>query len=268
MNILVSQTDYAHLWKYDDGQVTKLVMRNFRTHHLAPSNTPKVDASMLPAELTTKIILLNFMMMLKEYNFQEASELLVDQLTVRTIYLNLFPGRNLITVSEMIGRIYRTLHMLETIYDDYLTVPNYGRVEHVALRFTHRGDLGMARNSMLNPWDFRCDIRLEEFDTDVESKVFLGGPDLGDSILIGGSSSNGVIRAQTIFHPVLTILLGDKADILLPTESNFWRNKNFISFSKLLRKVFGPNAGVFYMCRRNGDHENVFVTSSDMIIRL
>jgi len=61
---------------------------------------------------------------------------------------------------------------------------------------------------------------------------------------------------------------GDKADILLPTESSFWRNKNFISFSKLLRKVFGPNAGVFYMCRRNGDHENVFVTSSDMIIRL
>ena len=206
--------------------------------------------------------------MMKNYNFQDAAELLVDQFTTRTIYLKLFPGKSLVTVADMISRIYRTLHMFETIYDDYLTIPNYGRIEHVALRFTHHGDLYTARSSLLQPWDFRCEIRLEEFETDVGSKVFLGGPDLGDSILIGGSSNNGVIRATTIFHPVLTILLGDKADVLLPNESTFWRNKNFIAFSKLLRKVFGPNTGVFYMCRRSDDHDNVFVTSSDLIIRL
>ena len=269
MNILVSQTDYAHLWKYDNGQVTKLTLRNFHTHILSPTGTPLVDATILPPELKTKIIFINFMMMLKDYNFQEAADLLVDRLTVKTIYMELFrPGKAIVSINGMIVRIYRTLHLLESIYDDYLTVPNYGRIEHVALRFTHRGLLGAARNTVLNPWDFRCNIRLEEFDTDVESKVFLGGPDLGDSILIGGACDNGVIMAKTIHHPVITIILCDKTDVLLPIESNFWRNKNFICFSRLLRKVFGPHSGVFYMCRRNGDHDNVFITSSDMIVSL
>ena len=268
MQVLISHTDYAHLWRYINGSVIKLTLRNFRTHNLTPTDTPPVDASVLPVELKSKIIVMNFMNLIKDYNFEDACDMLVDHFNVTTIYKRLYPGKNILNCGEMITRIYRTLHLMETFHDDYLTCPNYQRMENVAIRLTHLGALGDARTGPLNPWDFRTDIRLEEYATDLESKIYHTGPDLGDSVLIGGEFEHGVIHCKAIYHPMITIILSDKADVLLPTESTFWRNKNFICFSRLLRRAFGPNAGIFYMVRRDTDYDNVFVTSSDVIVAL
>ena len=254
-------------WKYDNEKLVKILFKNFDDHDMLLRTRCDVDLPTLPLEIINQIIKEVVLIRLQTINLDQVFELcVVSKNTCKVVYEQIY-GLTEIKHTEMIRRIGVTLEIVEYIYDYFITRENPDELNKVAIRL-----FKMVHNSaVLFPWDFHPQGRLESIDTDgteIPDIISITGACYGDTVWIHGTNDDGMIEYDMIEQPVITLILSQINDQLIPREISLIRNNAFIKFSQLLRTVFGGNkTGVYYMVRVPSN-ENPFITFSDTLIQI
>lgn len=265
--ILLTQTKWTHVFQLGkDYKISPIKFTKYQDLILSPMFTPPCLFD-LPGELIMKTLQISFFDLLYSKNFQDAFEIvLCNRLIAKQIYTLLF-GYATIPVTEMIKRLHSSLYLIDIFYDEYLTVPNGLKVHRKAIRLERKS----ARTAITAPWDYYHEIQLEghgrQQSSDGPANPYLTGPYYGDIIHVYGKSTDGIVYAEEIKHPVFTFILSTLNKTLIPNESNFWRNKYFKKFSDLLKIIFGKNTGIYFMVKPAGNDDNPFISTSDCYVK-
>lgn len=162
----------------------------------------------------------------------------------------------------MARHMHASLYLVETFYDEYLSGVNGNKISRTAIR------LETCRTAKpVAPWDFFTEIQLERhsriIDRDGPANPYLTGPYYGDIVNVYGKSVQGVVLADQMHHPVFTLILSTVDGTLIPDEGDFWHNRPFKRFARLLKTIFGKHTGVYFMVKPYGNEGSPFISQSD-----
>lgn len=232
-------------------------------------NTTQISPTTLPVELVLLIVKRLLMIYLQTQNLESAFELCtLNSEICKVIYYQVFGIQKTPNIREMIHRLAKTFYLVESIYDEFLTVPNLGTYSKVGLVLTRLPNKIRTRNN--GPWDYDLDILLEELVLDNLSPHVhaFSGPTHADTCWVQGTELNGVIDVTVMEQPVINFILQDYTDALIPHERTWGQNKFFCYFSRLLRVTFGKQTGVYYMVKPGPHARNPFITRSETLMSL
>lgn len=270
MKLLVTQSKTStRIWNYYDGFIKPCYLASFTSHDLVQNNN-QIYSFELPTELELLIIKHLLMIYLETRNFEQAFDLCtINKFICRMIYYQIYGVDKYIDLTTMIRRLARTFYLCESIYDEYLAIPNLSAVPKVAIVLTRIPS--RQNRACIAPWDFDLnEMSLEEIDMEneiVDLHAFAGLTH-GDTVWINGKEVNGIIEANVFEHPVISFILQDYTEALIPTENKFTANRSFWFFSRLLRWCFGKQTGVYYMAKEKEQHRNPFIHRSDTLVSL
>lgn len=209
------------------------------------------------------------MIYLQTQNLEAAFDLCtLNSEICKLIYYQVFGSTNPPPVLVMVHRLARSFYLVESIYDEYLTVPNLGTYTKVGLVLTRLPN--KMRTRAYGPWDFDLDIVLEELvlnnlDPHVHS---FSGATHAETTWIQGTELNGVIEVDILEQPVINFILQDYTEALIPKEKSFTDNMYFRYFSRLLRVTFGKQTGIYFMVKPGLQERNPFINRSDTLLSL
>jgi hypothetical protein len=273
-NLLITETSkYTRIFQIrNDAKVYSIYFQKFSGDVDLTFNGTPMDHFDFPDPITYNILFRLFYIYLRTTRFEEAADLLVLNKTFAfAVYRQIYGKFEPKSVLTMIKRLSRTIQLVEAIHDEYLTERNYAfglQPPYVAIRFERRS----TYTNPLAPWDFYPSIILEGHTAigachEGPMKSYYTGPYYGDLVQVVGESIHGVVEATQIHHPVFTFILGTMSQSLIPSETDFWHNRYFKKFSRLLRTVYGKHAGIYFMVNPTGVEESPFITQSDTFIR-
>lgn len=268
--LLITQSKWSHIFKLDeDWVVTPIIFKKYQELTLSPINTPPCMFD-LPHELIYKTLKISFFDLLHSKNFEDAFDLcLTSKVLLHEIYeLLLGPTRLKVSITDQAHHLHSCLYLIELIHDEYLCTPNLSKHSRVGIRLeTMPSRFTTGDNKQVAPWDFYPELQTERhgrvIDRDGPANPYLTGPFFGDIVNVYGSSSKGIVAVTQMHHPVLTFILSTIDEVLIPDEANFWHNRPFKRFTKLLKIIFGPRTGVYFMVKPFGNEFSPFISQSD-----
>ncbi len=268
-NLLITQTSkYARIFQIrNDGKLFAIYFQKFSGDR--DLSFTKHDLTLdLPDTITYNILFRLFYTYLRTKHFDEACILLgICRGFAFAVYRQIYGKYEPVPLLEMISRLSITIHLLETLHDEYLSEINHDLEPNWGLRLECRS----PRSKPIAPWDFYPSLLIENHGKitvpNEPLRTYITGRNLGDIVQVIGKSIQGIVEASQVHHPVFTFMLSTLSQNLIPNETDFWRNRNFKRFSKLLRIVFGTHAGVYFMVNPPGYEGSPFTTQSDSYIR-
>jgi len=269
-NLLITNTSkYTRIFQIrNDARVCSIYFQKYLGDtELTFTGTPLTPFD-FPDPITYNILFRLLYMYLRTQHFEEASDLLViNRKFAFAVYRQIYGKFEPNSILVMISRLSYTFRILQAFYDEYLSERNYSLETNVAIRLERRSIYTVP----LAPWDFYPSVILEgHANLTVPQQpvnTYCTGRNFGDIVQVIGASTQGVVEATQIHHPVFTVILGTLSQSLIPNESDFWHNRYFKKFTNLLRVVFGNHSGVYFMVNPVGIEESPFITQSDTFIR-
>lgn len=260
---MVSATSQGHtFYEYEDNRVAKLELQRFDEFELVPVNTRDLQFP-LPRELIDQVVYSLFVNYLCSYNFRDAAALVpFNPWILKTVYEQIYGPAAELTLLQMLQRVSKTFCLLEGLHDDYLTCPNELDITPSVMLCI---EPSLMHKPVFYPWEFRPEFALMEQTIFPATTVFPGAL-FGDTVLVSGAESDGIIDVTKFYHPVFMIGLQDYTSTLLTSEKHFERTDKFQKFSNLLVSIYGPTTGVFYMVKPADQSRNPFISSSDVYI--
>jgi hypothetical protein len=216
----------------------------------------------------------------------------INQFTTRLVYDQLYGIENespaQISIVEMLKRISATINLLMNLHDDYIIAERHSK-RKVGIRLHHQNHLELppmntwslipefiladpehprplVQTTVINPWDFCSNfeiLQIERANTISEMSA-IHGEYFGDTIFVDGRNRHGMYDCTKFQHPVFTFLLVEREHILIPTRETFELTDTFGCFTDMLRIMYGPQTGVYFMVRE----EDEFTIHSDSFIQL
>jgi hypothetical protein len=286
------------IYQYKDNELTVLPLEDFNFHDILTSN-PDPYVYNLPVELYSEIIKQVFCIRLSTRNLDLLMDLAkINRFTTRLVYDQLYGIENespvQISIVEMLKRISATMNLLMNLHDDYVICERYdyrkvgirlhhqdhaetnpnlpwvwlnGRARVQRNLITHTADSPTIRNTVVNPWDFCSNFEITQIE---RANTFTGmsaihGDFYGDTIFVDGRNRHGMYDCTKIQHPIFTFLLveSDRA-LLIPTHETFELTHTFGCLTDMLRIMYGPQTGVYFMVRE----EDEITSHSDSFIQL
>jgi hypothetical protein len=266
MNLLITKSNPTTFWGLkDDSVVTKLIFPDYFDHDLCQPTL--VHCSPLPWEIVSNILGYTFKMYLQTRNFDLAIDLLLVKkdmidLTYKSVYGNAPVNR-----FEKYRRLVKTLDILESIHDTYITVLRQRR--YSILKLVRNGD--PCLDTLVNPWDFTFDIFIEPLsgviqDETSNPEVYYVGPLYGDQVWVTGKwRKGGVFWCEKLVSPVINLKFVDIFDTLQLTHNRLTCNANFERFFNLLRVCYGSFTGIYVMTQSENE-VSPFVSHSDTFV--
>jgi hypothetical protein len=219
----------------------------------------------LPVDLIYTILKMVFYKRLRTKNFVFAfGTCLINRDMMKIIYREIY-GWATISIPEMGSRICKTLMLVDTIYEDFITDENVEQCSKAAVSFMHSKGL----LSMYHPWNFREEIQVNslELETLNGRKIHsYCGENFGDTVWVIGSLSKGIIDAAAFFAPVIPIIFTDYTGTLMLSRKKMRKTNTYRKFSELLVYIFGPMCKVLFMVKPDNQEHNPFVTDSDQFV--
>lgn len=217
-----------------------------------------------PLELTQRIIMDLFYIALFNFHYSEACNIAVTSKSVlNSVYLFMYGSERLaVTVAEKIIRVSRTLKLLETLHDDYLSVSNESEVTPSIMLCV---EPSLRYKPVYYPWECRTDFLLMT-QTTLPTPTTVPGTLFGDTVFITGKEDYGIFDVDSMYHPVFLFGITDHTGTLLTSAKHFKRTDKFRYFSRLLTFIYGPRTAAFYMVKPEDQVRNPFITSSDEYI--
>lgn len=263
MDLLITASYPPAIWEYSKKEAKQIEFYDFSVYKLIPKNT--LDIGILPRELATPILTYLFRIYLRERDYNLA----LSCCKVDTYHLQYFYGlvyrKSHQTNVELFRRISRTLLFCESI-DDYICAPCF-EFQCLALRLARPGRPGDDRP--LRPWQFGAYNLTEGLEPNFSSgfetiHTVHTGENVADVVwLKGGFHRNGIFKAESIYHPVINLILCDAADTLLALNKNMVGNVYFQRFFDLLKIIYGPRLLVNYMIKED---DNPFIILTEAFI--
>jgi hypothetical protein len=260
MKLVISKGKPSSIWKVVGGQIAhRLHFRNFEEQDLCFSTT-YVNQINLPIEIVDLILKHLLQIYLETFNFDLCQDLLLfSRSFTRSLYREIYAEDRACFVTTY-HRLLNTFHILENIYDEYLTAPVLE--QHTCIKLTSVKESG-ARH---RPWHFTHEVVVGMIqglvvDLTEDYEYTSVGPHYGNFVYMQGRYQNGVFNAGCIKTPVLNLVFVDLLDTLIPTLSGL--HFTYLGFFKLLKRAFGKHTGVFVMVQ-SSDDASPFVTRSDL----
>jgi hypothetical protein len=260
MKLVISKGKHSSIWQVTGGeQATKLHFHDFEEQDLFPE-TPDLDHVNLPVEIVDQILIHLVQLYLETFNFDLCQDLLMfSKSFTRTLYREIY-NEDRSSFNICYHRLLNSFHILENIYDDYLTEPalefhtciklisaKVNTTHHRPWHFTHAPVVGQIQGLVVDlteDYEYTC-----------------VGPHYGNFVYLQGRYQNGYFNAGHIKTPVLNLVFVDIFDSLIPTLSSL--HKSYLCFFNLLKRAFGEHTGVFVMVQHT-EEANPFVTRSDI----
>lgn len=260
--LLITQSKWTHMFQLDeDCQIRPIHFGKYQEITLSPLHTPSCFFD-FPGELIMKVLQISFYDLLHSKNFEDAFDLLLTSKSLlKQIYIQIY-GLTHISTTEMARHMHASLFLVELFHDEYLCAVNENKVPRTAIR------LETCRISkVVAPWDFFAEIQLERHSRIVDkngpANPYLTGPYHGDKVNVYGKSSEGIVYVEEMHHPVFTLILSNCEGAIIPDETDFWHNRPFKRFARLLKIIFGRRTGIYFMVKPYGNEHSPFVTQSD-----
>lgn len=263
MKLLVARCSEQILYKVNDNKITQLELEDFTTHTILPQG-PEIKAH-LPSELLIMILKYVFRIRVKTRNFGLAFQISTVSKSMCDLLYNNIYMRDKSTTLEKLERLGRTFNLIEEIYSDYLSSPNYDRTDRVALHLTRNPT--MYRRKNMYPWCFKSEIECAELTTlgALNDIHCFPGEFHGDTIWVHGDENDGIYDADVIHHPVLVFVLSDYTGSLIPTRKDL--NIYWAKFLRLLKVCFGSSTGIYMMVMEDSERYNPFVETTDLFLQ-
>ena len=264
MKLLISRCSEPAVFRYENKQLSRLLLEDFTTHTLLPDNNPDLYYN-LPTELVILVLKHLLQIRIQTRNFDQAFQVFtVNRLICDILYSKIY-GRDNSTPKQKLFRLGRTFELIQALYDDYLTTPNLDGIDRVAINLTRIPI--KYRSKTIFPWDFRSDIRLEEMVHygSLEAVHCFTGDFHGQTVWIHGEENNGMYDTSIIHHPVFVFILSDYTSSLIPTRRDL--NVYWTRFICLLKACFGSKSGIYMMVMENEQRFNPFVETNDLFLQ-
>lgn len=235
----------------DDG-VVETKFKEFRLFNVPAfiPISPAVELS-FPTEIKVRVLENLCCTYLYTRDFKRLFTLItVNTYLLRYVYCLLFPGMKHVTVRKMIKRVGGTLNFLYEVNNNYLC--------DTYLSDQLKPSLSLKISSIYKevaPWNLCISdqMMIDRLDTarllwfeDVKS--FSIGPCVQDKVWLVGDylEEAGVFGASKTYHPVLCFTFY-RATGSLVNKNIMRQNKWFKRITALLRIIYGPSTGVFYV---------------------
>lgn len=259
MQLLITKGSESSIWQVTGkDQATRLYFKDYEDHEiLQPVDVRSIN---LPHEIVDLILLQVFQIYLESNNFDLCQDLLLySRSFTRCLYRQIY-GQTVASFKTIYHRLLNTFHILESIYDNYLTEkvleintcikltsvkPPYGR--HRPWHFTHKLVIGKLDGLVI--------------DLTENYEYVLTGPCYGNYVYLQGKHKNGLFYTGKIRTPVLNLIMVDVFDTLVHDLGGV--HASYVGFFNLLKRAFGSNTAVFVMLQ-NFSELNPFVTQSDL----
>jgi hypothetical protein len=268
MEFLVTGDAFKTFWKYKDGTVRRHNFPKYEYIELATRSTTDYSFD-LPLELRIVIMKRMFTSLLISRNFELAFDLCCVSKDFAMIVYRQIYGRDSIDAMEGLRRLVRTFYLIESIDDEYLSKENLEDFTRVGLKLTSRYPSLANRIRPLVPWDHVFQM-IELVDGIVDDSGDLTthttGEYYGDIVWSFGNHEEGIFKVSTLMHPIICIMLVDHTGNLTSTEKKFRRCAHFHGFVKLLRYIYGNQAGIYFMVKDNNNMDNPFITHTELFI--
>ena len=259
--------NFDRIYVLDSSSVELVEFGDFSSVDLSISSYPDLSID-FPYELYETIIVTTFLNVIQNRDFEYAFQLsLINKKITKVIYNSLLDHdlpRDIITT---IRHIYKTLKLLETIDDSFITeFPQYHGKQYINI-WTRQG----TRSSAIELWDFLPYLTIDEYRPEITAltsskipKLFNVGPINGNQVWIRGSiNDDGIFIGEELESPVFILnVLTTHAITMIGPGSHL---KPFINLRNIFQFIYGEYATLYLMY--NPDH-NPFVSSSDYLIKV
>jgi hypothetical protein len=262
MKLVISKGKHATIWQVLGSNIaTRLQFPNFTEQDIF-GETLDLQPTSLPIEIVDLILKQLFQFYLETFNFDLCQDLLLfSKSFTRSLYREIY-GQDKSTFYTTYHRLLNTFHILENIYDDYLT--ESALEAHTCIKLISAKPI----NSNHRPWHFTNrpiigQIRGLVIDLTEDFEYACVGPHYGNYVYIQGRYQNGFFNAGHIKTPVLNLVFVDLFDTLIPSYAKI--HQSYLGFFELLKRAFGRHTGVFVMMQQM-EEMNPFVTQSDLFL--
>jgi hypothetical protein len=260
MKLVISKGNPASIWKVVGGQIAhRLHFKDYEEQDLCFS-TCYIEQINFPVEIVDLILKHLFQIYLETFNFDLCQDLLLfSRSFTRSLHREIY-GEDRPSFMTSYHRLLNTFHILENIYDEYLTAPVLE--QHTCIKLTSVKVCGERHR----PWHFTQEVVVGMIqglvvDLTEDYEYACVGPHYGNFVYLQGRYKNGLFNAGAIKTPVLNLVFVDSVDTLIPSLSGL--HHSYLGFFKLLKRAFGKHTGVFVMVQTTED-TNPFVTRSDL----
>ena len=276
MKFIVSKrhagTPYDSIWAVITNEVIKVKPELFE--YVQYPITTTFEMRYLPRELLFLILKRMIGYYFSVYDFESLAELLVINRSIaELIYQGLYGTGGEIPLVKKVIRIRKTLQILTSIHDGLIInrpVANDRRAYYLRLGRGLSSKWGSRKPTTIQPWEFfngayNCVNSGATSVEDVTLKKYFLGPLSGQMCYIDGNfDPEGVLHANHVYHPVITLCLVDHYDLLLPTRNMIEGNDNFEEFADILVMIYGVRTMVNFMIRPDGISPDEDVSHSDV----
>lgn len=270
MKFIVSKrhagSPYDSIWALHTNGIIKVKADQFEYENYPPTTT--FEERYFPRELVFIVLKRLVGYYFKVYDYESLSKLLVINKSITDLIYQGLYGFDNISMAIKAIRVRKTLEILTSIHYGLIinTPDTQRRARYIRLG---RG-LSARKPTTIQPWEFFNGAfdSINSGTTSVEGvslKKYFLGPLSGQMCYIDGNFDvEGLLHANHVYTPVITLCLVDHYDLLIPTRTMIEDNDNFEEFADILVMIYGPRTMVNYMVRPDGISPDEDVSHSDV----
>lgn len=219
-------------------------------YYITNYDEKKVDHIPVPYELGVKIVLKTIILLLKDFHFSEAMELIaINQYMVHHFYYSIFGKSGSSTITKH-QRISRVMHLIANLYDNYFT--SFCCFSSPTVLLEYESDFMISQRTVFYPWNMDPEVAVIQVDH-VEEQAGLSfqlGENYGDrALLVGAYEKKGFLFGEKLAFPFVHFILMD-AFQFLNVFDNWETRYHFERFSMLVKAIFGKYCRTFYFSEK------------------
>lgn len=204
----------------------------------------------IPHELGIRIVLKTIIMLLKDFHFAEAMELIaINKYMIHHFYYAVF-GTAATTTLIKHRRISRVMHLIANLYDNYFSA--YCCFSSPTVLLEYEADFMVSQHTVVYPWNFEPQVSTIQVDhvEELAGHICQLGENYGDrALLVGAYEKRGVLHCEKIGFPFVHFILMDAFQFLNVFE-NGTSKYYFERFSMLIKAIFGKYCRTFYFSEK------------------
>lgn len=204
----------------------------------------------IPCELSIRIVLKTIVLLLKDFHFADAMELIsINQYMIIHFYYAIF-GHSSASMLVKQKRISRVLHLLRNLYDGYFTT--YGTFSSPTVLLDYESQFMISAETVFYPWNLDPSPAVIQVDhvQDHVGELCILGESFGDrALLMGAYEKGGILYAEKLAFPFIHFILMDAFQFLNVFE-NEETKYHFERFSMLIKAIFGKHCKTFYFSEK------------------
>ena len=244
MKLLITRSAIPHFYRVDrGGELEELVPLDYNIEHAV--NDVDLPVSILPLEISLRILTNLFFLHLHDFNFDAAASLItLSKVFATDIYRMIYGRTHQRSITTIVRRVSGTLETIACIHDQYMT----------ALRpstFTScRIIIGSCK--YYYPWAKVQDCYAEHISGPIEGEgeavsQYEVGICNGDKVWLNGRyRKDGTFNCEKFRHPILSLEINDVFGDNVLTSDFIRKNRTLNRFIILLKLIYGPNTGIFF----------------------